>query len=356
MVKRINSVDILRGVAIICMIVGHLHQQWTAAPNELFGRIVTFIGLWSPPFFVLISGISCYILIYNRIQKELPLKKIYSEVLKRSIFIIAISTLFNLTFGFMLNFQATFIFGFLYWSVFQLIGFSMLTFFGIPFLRKKFRILLYICIPIIVFLLNHLIIFYKIEFLYFLMKAYGPFPFLPWANIFLLGVAIGDILLNTQQEQLRKYLYVFLFIGIANFTIWLLWAYQIKYLVIDRFIEGIGLFFILFSIFYYLADIKEYDNIIQRKVIRWGNFSFSIYYIHFGMILIMLYINYYFLPEIFSNGILIIHYLLIVSLVFFMLEVFFIIWEKLEYKYGLEWLMRKFSLISFSFKKNEIKD
>ena len=352
--NRINAIDILRGVAIILMVAGHVYQKWVKSYKGIIGYLNFIICLMAPAFFLIIAGVSFYILINKRINKNFDKKKIFYEVVKRALFLSAVSLLFQLLFGAMFGAKASFTFFILYWSIFQLISITMIIFFFIPFLEKNLRILLYSGIFFLIFLSNHLIIYYKLEFLYFLIQG-GSFPFLPWSNFYLFGIGMGDLLINISTEKLRSNLHTFLLIGIVLFTIYIFGVFSVYYLRIGLYFQSLGAFFILLSIFYYISDVKESNSLFQRIITKWGNYSFSMYYIHWviigvGMILFPLIIN-----DIYKDGLSNLQYFFAIIIVFLIIELFFRIWEKFDYKFGLEWFMNRFSkklIFSNSMQKN----
>ena len=125
--KRIHSIDILRGLVILLMIVDHVrerffyHHQVTdpmdiqhTDPSLFFTRLSAH---FCAPIFVFLTGLSAY-LYQNPIQK--PKRDLQSFLLKRGLFLIVLEiTLINFSwFG---NYQN------LYLQVIWAIGLSMIS-------------------------------------------------------------------------------------------------------------------------------------------------------------------------------------------------------------------------------------
>ena len=331
--NRINAIDILRGVAIILMIQIHIYVFWTKMNYTQFHGILIFLGSLPAPLFLLISGMSFQLMINKRIKEGLTKIEIFVDNVKRATFIFAFSTFIPFLFGSILNLTFHSI---IYWNLFQLVSFSMIIFLIIPFLRINLRMTLYISLILLIFILEYVIIFYKVQSLYVLVE--GVFPLISWANFYLFGMFFCDIFINSLQTKINNKLLIILFIGI----IFLIFGisrlnFFIYYIMI------IGIFFTLFSIFYYYLDIKETNHLIAKEIGRWGRLSFSLYYIHFGIIALGVIVLPQYFNETNSSSITFFQYLIILFIFYFALEIFLILWEKFNYILGLEWIMNKFS-------------
>ena len=147
------------------MITIHTYIFWSKTEfTPLEGYIVVFIGGLAGPFFLIVSGISFFILITRRINDAFSKREIFFTILKRAVFIFIVSTLFQLFFGPYFGMKISFI---IYWSVFQVIAFSMILFFYIPFFKFKIRLIFYILSIFTIFLLDFIINFYEIKFYFY---------------------------------------------------------------------------------------------------------------------------------------------------------------------------------------------
>ena len=56
---RLASVDWLRGIAVLCMILWHVVDAWTVPERDPIAfKILGFIGGWAAPLFLLLTGVS----------------------------------------------------------------------------------------------------------------------------------------------------------------------------------------------------------------------------------------------------------------------------------------------------------
>ena len=347
MENRLKSIDVLRGLCVLLMTVGHMYYFWTEKFEGMIGATTQFIIIIAAPIFPLVSGCSYYLSINKRIKNETPKLKIFTYILKRSVFIFIISTLFLFIFGFIFGLPFTSI---IYWSIFQVIAISMLVFFIIPFLKRNLRMMLYMGIFLLIFLIGHIIIHFKIESLYILISG-GNFPFFPWGNFFLFGIFIGDFILELSEEQVNRFLFIFLSTGIILIIFFIGGVYSISYLFISIFFKNLGIFFIIFPILYYILDVKEKDTFLERRLSQWGRVAFSLYYIQFmiiglGIILFPLTIS-----DIYSNGFLFYQYLIMAAISVLIIDLFLRIWKKFDYILGIEWFMNNVLKKPFSFNK-----
>lgn len=341
--ERINSVDILRGLATIHMIIYHSYAILTGMNYGLFGDIIFHLAQLIATIFIIVSGSSLFLFIEKQLNAKLSKKSIFNIVFKRASFIIIVVTLFQLIYG--LIFPST-TSSLIHWSVFHIIGISMIIFFLVPFLKRNFRIMIYLVFIPIIFILGHVIIDNDIILLQFLVAG-GEFPILPWINFFIFGLFIGDLLANLTEKELYKTFYIFIPMGLILVIIWFFWVIKILYLFIHQFVWSIGAFLIAFPILFYFTDIKMYNSRVQRRIIEWGKTPFSIYYIHI-VILLSIKIIFPYVYQLFHMGLISIpNFIIFVFIFTLILEIFLRIWKKFDYKYGMEWSMRRFAQFSF---------
>ena len=344
MLKRIKSVDFLRGLTVFSMIIYHFFVYWVQMKKDNYGPFVEFFyffGYLAAPFFLIISGISYHIFIKKKIDAEQSNLKIFIEVLKRAVFIFIISTFLQIFFGFSLGMKIEFI---LYWSIFQVISFSMVLFYLIQFCKQSLRIIIHLILTIFLIYFEFIIKSYNLTFLYFLVE--GTFEFVPWASFFLFGLIFGELILSFSNDNLNRKLISLIILGIScllYIVIWMnyYWFYYFVPYFFPNFILMIGIFCILSSISYYLLDMKNKNFYFQESIIRWGQLAFSIYYIHLGLIAVGVILFPVLLNEFYTNGFLPYFFLIILLIFFVVLEIFTKIWQKYNFIFGIEWIMNK---------------
>ena len=353
MTKRLKSVDIFKGIAIILMIQVHLYKFWTKRNYGLIGDVFLYLGDFAGPLFLIASGIGFYILLNNKIEKNITSIKIFKEVLIRAIILFSITILALIVFGNLLGIIFSTI---IYWSVFQVIAFSMILFFTIPFLKRNVRFTLYFCSMFTIFLLFFIIPTYEIEFLYILTNR-GIFDFIPYANFFVFGMLVSDLLKNADSDEEPKILLVFSILGIICLSLWIFWLYSITIFYISLFVSIYGFFFITFSLLFYYSDMKKFKILLQDTLSHWGKFSFSIYYIHYVILGIALYVFPLIFADFNSIGLLFYQYIIFFVLTFVSIDIFLRIWKKFDYIFGVEWFINLFIKKSlFSELQNQNED
>jgi peptidoglycan/LPS O-acetylase OafA/YrhL len=168
----------------------------------------------------------------------------------------------------------------------------------------------------------------------FLMHGFG---FLPWINYFILGSLMHELYRNKVFQNTYALLIVPLALVAASSA---LFVYSGIAFSIDTrnevsmvlLLASLGLLMLSFLI--YVSDRRGLFNTILSPFERVGKIAFSVYYLHFGFIFaIEVMIGYYTLPSITF-----VVFLLFTIMIFALLER---AWQRREYRFGLEWLLRK---------------
>ena len=353
MKKRIETIDILRGIAIpFILLLTHGYWGWVKVPYPIFDDILIRIAYFGTGIFVTFTGTSTFLFVNKKITDGENKKNIIFNISKRALFIFTIPTLISILFWYIRSGEIINIRYLLYWNVFQLIAVSMFAFFLIPFLRIRIRIFLYITLIPLIFLIGHLILFYKIEPILFLASG-TDFPFFPYANYILFGLFIGDFLLNLANENVIRYLIVFCSLGIIGVVNWAIWLREIDYLFIESIIWSLSALLIVFSVFYYYFDMKNYEFKFKRYLLDWGRHSFSMFYVvSFLILVIEIFLSIFYWQ--YARNLAIYEFFIIFGIGCVIIYLLTLLWKTFEYKYGLEWFMRKFA--DFSFRKEKIPE
>lgn len=347
MKARLISIDVLKGFSIMVIILGRFFNEWmdwTPRDYTFFKEFILFFANTATTFFLILSGMGYHFFINNRINKIISKSKIFVEVIKRSLFIFCISTLIQILLGFIFDMKISNI---IYWSIFQVVAFSMILFFSLQFLKQKMKRILYLSLIILLFLLDFVISHYKITYLSILVD--GTFPFIPWVNLYIFGLLFGDMISNWSRDQFSKKMKMYCTIGIVDIIIFSLWLFLYLHTwyhypqFLPFYMLNIGIFIMLFVLCYYYFDIKSKEIYFQNSIILWGKLIFSMYYINWGVVAIGLLVFPLIFNEIYYSGFLIYQYIILMIVIFVFLEFFIRIWQKINFFLGVEWLMNRVS-------------
>jgi len=204
--KRFIEIDMLRGLAIILMIFGHI--LWDL---DYFGLIpinniiYSFLQKTVPPLFFLLVGISLIVSkkkIENKSFKEE--KDYYKRIFVRGLKVFILGMIFT-AFSFVFISDKPVFFG-----VLHCIGLSIII--SIPFLKyKKFSLIFSFLLLFTGFFISNLN--FESPTIFHLVIGLHPaniwkytvdyFPLLPWFGVTLLGIVIGDFLYIEDKRRFR---------------------------------------------------------------------------------------------------------------------------------------------------------
>jgi len=200
--NRFWEMDLLRGIAILMMIVFHLFYDlnyFNVYKVELYlGSSLIFVYLVGTMFFLLV-GISLT-LSYSRTKNNLTKKNLQLKYLKRGAGIFGLGLLVTL---------ATWIYlggkGFVVFGVLHCIGLSII--FSYPFLRFRYQNLV---LGIVLISAGIILKNFTFDFNWLLWLGFTPstfytvdyYPLLPWFGVVLIGMFVGNSL---YQNNVRKF-------------------------------------------------------------------------------------------------------------------------------------------------------
>ena len=214
--KRIKSIDILRGFAIVCMFLYHIQIWWIREADLWITNVMySSYAILGTTGFLFISGVSTMISHRNRLMKiseSYSKKTMRNEYLLRALFILIIALFFNI-FVAIGSGDITDI-----WKWFILLTISFSLFMAWPLLKtsKSFRI----CVAIIFWILDQFLVIFLARFrdqlniggflFYILYNTLDQDPVLTFFTFFLIGTVIGDliheILQNEKKSERMKFL------------------------------------------------------------------------------------------------------------------------------------------------------
>ncbi|MFX1299148.1 MAG: heparan-alpha-glucosaminide N-acetyltransferase domain-containing protein [Promethearchaeota archaeon] len=319
--RRIDSLDVTRGVAMMFIILLHFCLAWLAE-NVVFlasaGQI--FLEFLGPGMFIVLSTISVVFTVKSK-KGKLPEKVIRNSIYLRGLFIIVT--------GFVYNFFSLIVWG---WNILMFIGFAQIfTYYALK-LRTSTRIIIGLIILFssefirnLFWILQNGNIFYWI--INFIISSPQPqVTLLPWLSVCFLAPVFGEYIYDTMikgtEEQYKKLVKVFLICGIIITLIGIfigldqkyftdvlynlytpegaypyvnllrMWNWQyfapvtglVKFLITGTYsnvLYTLGLDLITIAIIFHVIDIMKKDNIFIRMLKFYGKVSLTLFLIEY---------------------------------------------------------------------------
>ncbi len=310
--KRLKSLDMFRGLAMLYMLVGHM-VTWWPVPEERWILIsyVSILSTLGAVGFTFISGISTMISYRNRLIKmekveNYSFSQVKYEYLIRATFIVILGLIYNIFVAIMLMDPS------LIWTWFILLTLGVCLLMSWPLLKtsKKFRIF----IGALIWIINQIILVLLTPFkgqlnvygvlYHILYNSIDQNIILSFFTFFIIGTVIGDIiydfsLIDNEFEKrsnvTKKLLYPSLLIGIIliviGFYFLLPFLFTEEILSIKSnlwwLIYSLGIELILISIF---ITIDVYEVFKPEK-----SYRFLYYFSYYSLTVFLLQnINYFF--------------------------------------------------------------
>ncbi len=335
--RRIDSIDFVKGFAIIFIILAHVSVSWFSIEwTFLFGLVFSFLDILGPSLFIFLSALSVIFSI-RRKEGKLPHNVIRNRILLRGFIFGIIGLIGNIPNSLILTHEYPFPLGLWGWNFIMFLGFSQIACYYITKLRKINRVIIGIMIIFVSTIIkeflyinkNTSILFWILD--YIINSPAPAVPVLPWLGICFISSLFGEILYETMEKGTLKSYHslfkillvwgiIFLLFGIISgfylvslsdntFNNLFPQVFLLGYINEQPFVKwsGLPLFFvrstfpnmwynlgaalIIIAIFFYLIDIKNKKNIFIKMIIFYGNVSLSLYLLHFTFI--PLYANQY---------------------------------------------------------------
>ena len=354
--KRIRSIDFIKGVAICIIILAHSAGTWKdPVLNNIYSIILHYLDVFGPGLFIFLSSLSAVFSIRRR-EGKVPKKVLRNIVFARGFSIFGIGMLYNLIAVVLLGNMTDLPFPFSLWSwtILVFIGFAQIVTYYVLKLTKEARIIIGLVIIFITYPLNPFLesnlsnpVVYIIH--YIVISPLPHNPLLPFVSICFFSSVFGEIFVKTMELESKearldtfhtffKYGLLFVFIGIfltiidpnpfggsvIPFPLFILRSNP------SNMFYSRGLAVRKLGGSYYYIDIELKDNLFIDAMIFYGNVSLSLFFL--GYIGITLYYE-----------------LLNLITVWFIwigftgfLGFFMYFWNKYyDGKYSLEWFMRQ---------------
>ena len=339
--QRINSIDFVKGFAIIFIILAHSSGAWFDKDWVfIHGAVYAVLDILGPSLFIFLSALSVIFSI-KRKQGKLPDNVIRNRIFSRGVTIMLIGLLYNV-----IAVEAT-VEGYTFpatlwgWNILMFIGFSQIASFYALKMKKSTRFMIGFVIIFISEPLREFLYFQKennvfIKILHYIITSPAPqVTFFPWVAIIFISTIFGEYLYEAmiKGEESYEWLFrVFLFSGLLFILFGVFsfywgfplnfypgWALQTfentsfsgmvvpEYLQFDLFrimnqhnfakFIGMPLFLIrgtaasmfydlgwallIIAISFYLIDMKKMYNYFISMVKYYGKTSLSLFLIHY---------------------------------------------------------------------------
>lgn len=315
MIKRIESIDLLRGIVMIIMALDHVrdyfhHDAFLYSPTDLSHTnallfFTRFITHYCAPVFVFLAGISAYLYGAKRTKKELAvflftrgLWLVFAEL-----FINTLAWTFNPTYPFF-NLQVI-------WAI----GISMVILSALIYLKKIYLLLLGVVLIAGHNLLDTVHVagngvanfFWSVlhepqDFVIGRFNIFVRYPLLPWIGIISLGYCFGELYKQGYDAVKRRKMLlltgisaVVLFILLRSFNFYgdpAQWSTQkntafscLSFFNVTKYPPSF--LYILITLgpaFIFLSLAEQPLNTISKKIIVFGRVPFFYYVIHLYLI------------------------------------------------------------------------
>ena len=340
--KRINSIDVVKGFAIIFIILAHtagswLNTQWIF----IYGVAFAFLDILGPSLFVFLSALSVVFSIRKK-QGRVPYKVLRNGVLTRGLIIIIIGVLFNIT-----SYSTTvkgysFPFNLWGWNILLFIGFSQIFSLYALKLGKMTRSFIGLIIIFTSDAVRQYLYNLKesgnilgIILHYILVSPVPMTPIIPWLSICFLSTIFGEYLYEAMiGGKKQDYIYLcrlflawgIILVGIGIFlgrglyipgTEWInvnngsvgvlptseyphldlysiinsqmffpqiRWAGLWEFLIRGRgsnMVYSLGAALLLIVVWFFIVDLKKKSNIFISMLKYYGKISLSLFLLHY---------------------------------------------------------------------------
>ena len=298
--KRIKSIDTIRGFCIFLMILGHLLDWWLKDEDKWLQVIIfELLAPLAASGFLFVSGFSTTLSYKSRVIKaensnRLTMRKVKNIYIIRASLLLIVALLYNTVIAFGIS-DPTWIWA---WNVLQTIAVSLLLTWPLLKTSKTFRIVLGIVLLVadqcILILLTSYMgqtnmygIFYHILF-----NPLDQYIILSFFSVFLIGTVVGDVFfeinkISDQEERKRAIKYDFikfsLLIGIILMIFGTIFSFPdfLSHGTFSSMVYSIGTVLVLLSILLY---IEEFEIVKIQKSYRffyyYSFYSFTIYLAH----------------------------------------------------------------------------
>lgn len=322
---RDPALDLMRGVAILLMVQIHLLLHLRPGDSGMYMAMGS-LGTLAAPFFLICAGMGNGYMQQRHQNSDSTLRSI---LLRRGLFLVLFPSILGLLYHLDIS-QAV------AWDIFTLIG-AMYLVVGINCGIKLRGALMALGI---VLLLNH---FLSVGSPVILRG--GPFPIIPFAAYFLVGIIFAQLRQLTNQKKV-----ICIAMPLSMVILLIIVFFQgTQILRLTRYdvwnAEGVFGISALYLLTLNIARLLQAWPLFAKNngfLIKFGNVSFSLYYIQFLILIIIPRL----LESVVHQKLLLLLPTIIWFILLFLLYVFLyamvVVWSHYGYQYGLEWFMNKY--------------
>jgi uncharacterized membrane protein len=298
--KRIHSIDMIRGLCLFTMVLYHSVDWWIVKPDRwIIALLVPILGPLFFTGFLFVSGFSAATVYRKGINKSatsssLTITQIKSVYILRALLLLAAALIYNTVIALAIK-DLTWIWA---WNVLQTIAISLLL--AWPLLRTPmyFRIGLGIGLLVLNDVLSPFLLSYRGQLniygvlFYILYHPIEQFTILAYFAMFIIGTVVGDFLFDfnkiiDEDERKKKLkgvvLRTILIVGILSTIFGITYRFHdfLDRRTISSLFYSIGTILILLAVLLYF---EEFEKIKPKKSYRfffyYSYYSFSIYITH----------------------------------------------------------------------------
>jgi len=213
--QRINSIDFVKGFAIIFIILAHSSGAWFDKDWVfIHGAVYAVLDILGPSLFIFLSALSVIFSI-KRKQGKLPDNVIRNRIFSRGVTIMLIGLLYNV-----IAVEAT-VEGYTFpatlwgWNILMFIGFSQIASFYALKMKKSTRFMIGFVIIFISEPLREFLYFQKennvfIKILHYIITSPAPqVTFFPWVAIIFISTIFGEYLYEAMIKGEESYEWLF---------------------------------------------------------------------------------------------------------------------------------------------------
>lgn len=210
--KRIKSIDILRGWCIFMMILGHMLSWWVRSEDYLITIIFhSFLGDIIGGGLLVVSGLSAVLFFRSRLMKsetsiDIRKEQVRNEYLFRALCILILALIFNI-FTAIRTLNPIHIWE---WFIPLTMAFSLILAYPLFKTSIFFRVILAIIVWIAHYYIVSILLPHQGQFnflgiiYYILYNPIGLHPFLNYFSFFLIGTVIGEVIFEIYRKNDQK--------------------------------------------------------------------------------------------------------------------------------------------------------